>query len=552
MTNIKFFGLGGLDENGKNMYCLEINNDIFILEAGLKYPNESTQLGVEKIIPDFTYLQENKERVKAIFISHGHMDVMGALPELVKVVKAPIYCTAFTEFMLKRTFKKEKTKLPKCKIIGRNDDFKIGNTTFKTFGVTQSIPDSFGLAIQTDDGQVVYTSEFIFDYSPIMSFSDTDLGRIADIGKSGVLMMMSESVGASKIGHTAPKHELLPIIEDKFALEDRIIISVYNQNVYHIIEVIELAKKYNKKIYVYSDGLREIINELDKLGYYKVNKGLFITKDQFSNDLTNIVIIVGGIGQQVFNRMHNISNLDDDIVEINSNDIAIIASPAIPGTEKKATRMENDLFKEVKQVIHIKSKILAPMHASSEDLKMMMYLLKPKFIIPVKGEYRHLLANANLAMNMGYQEKNIILLDNGQFLELENKKIVSTKKNLKLNDLLIDGNKELDSQGMVLKDRGILSTDGVIVCGISLDINTKQIIGGPDVQSRGVIYLKEADYILKELNDIMKNTVQDMVAKNKYNNSDARFEARDKMIKYINKETGKRPMVLTTIIEIKR
>jgi ribonuclease J len=551
MENVKIFALGGLDENGKNMYVIEVEQDIFIFECGLKYPSTSSQLGVEKVIPDFSYLVKNKDRVKAIFITHGHVDVMGALTDLIKVVDADIYATPLTTFMIKNMFKDEKMKLPKIHNINRNSSFKIGNMDFKTFGVTQSIPDSYGIAMSTKFGDIVYTSEFIVDYDVYGNNSDFDIYNVVEIGKKGVLALLTESIGSMKKGYTSPNHKLLPYIESDFEDEKRIFITLYYQNVYHVMEVLDLAQKHNKKVYIKDAKLKELLNEIDKLGYYSINKNIFISDDEFNNDMTNIIIIIAGIGKKVVEHMHKIATGESSTFDLKESDTVILATPALPGTEKISTKMENDLYKEVDKVIKIGRKEVYSMHASMEDIKMMINLLKPKYFIPVKGEYRHLVANANIATDMGYKPNEIIILDNGQVAKFNNGHLVSTKENFDLNDNLIDGKSKLDDTGMVIRDREILSTDGVIIVGVVLDFYTKEIVGGPDVQSRGVIYLKDADYIVKEIGDIMTKTIVDSVANKSYTNMDARFNARDKMIKYINKETNKRPMVLTSIVEIR-
>ena len=551
MENVKIFGLGGLDENGKNMYVIEIDEDIFIIECGLKYPNESTQLGVEKVIPDFSYLVKNKDRVKGIFITHGHIDVMGALTNLIRVVDADIYATPLTTYMIKNMFKEEKMKLPMIHKIKRNSNFKIGNVNFKTFGVTQSIPDAYGIAISTKFGDIVYTSEFIVDYDVIGNNSDFDIYNVVEIGKEGVLALLTESIGTARKGYTSPNHRLQPLIESNFEEENRIFITLYYQNFYHVMEVLDLAQKYNKKVYIQDVKLKALLNEIDKLGYYSVNNSNFISDEEFNNDMTNIVVIISGIGKKVYEHMHKIANGESSTFDLKEQDTVILATPAIPGTEKIATKMENDLYKEVDKVVRIGRKEVYSMHASIEDIKMMLNLMKPKYFIPVKGEYRHLISNANIATNLGYKPNEIVILDNGQIAKFNNGHLISTKEHLELNDNLIDGKSKLDDTGMVIRDREIFSTDGVIIVGVALDFYTKEIVGGPDVQSRGVIYLKEADYIVKELGDIMSKTIEDAVANKTYNNMDARFNARDKMIKYINKETNKRPMVLTSIVEIR-
>ena len=277
---------------------------------------------------------------------------------------------------------------------------------------------------------------------------------------------------------------------------------------------------------------------------------LELPKSKFNNSIENLMIIVSGSGPQVFKLMHKIAMSEEELISLSPSDTVIIASPIVPGTEREAGRMENELYKEDVNVVTLDRKKVVSMHASIEDIKMLMYLLKPKYFIPIHGEYRHLVNNATVALDMGYYADKIVVLDNGQIATFRDGKLNNTANILKLEEILIDGNAHLDSSGLILKDRELLSTDGVMVIGIVLNFGTKEVIGGPDVQSRGLIYLKDADYIVKEVGNIMENTINAMVEANRYDNMGARNEAKEKMTKYILKETGKRPMILPVIVEI--
>lgn len=550
MDTVKIFALGGLDEDGKNMYCVEINNSIFVIEAGLKYP-DNEQLGIEMIIPDFKYLVENKERVKAIFISHGHDDVMAALPNLLKLINIPVYTAPLTALILERRFKADGVKNVNIHRIQRNSKFSIDGVKFQTFGVTQSIADGFGLAIETSSGYVVYTSEFIIDYDTKNEAFKTDITQFTDLSKKGVLALLAESVGSTREGHSAPHHRITGLIEPYFEeAEGRIILTMYHQNLYRIIEVIELANKYGRKILFYDDSLRDLLKDVEKLGYYHIPAGLELSKNKFSKDMENILVLISGNGSNIFKKVHKIATKEDELLEFKQSDTIIIASPAVPGTEREATKMENDLYKEGAKVCAVDAKRMFSMHAAIEDLKMMMYLLSPKYYIPVKGEYRQLVSNANIALDMGYTADKIVVLDNGQIATFENGHLSKSSDFIKLEDVLVDGKDNLDASGMVLRDRETLSTDGAIIVGVVVNHVTKEIIGGPDVQSRGVIYLKDADYIMKEVGNILEATINDAVRDKKYENMTCRMDARDRISKYIMKETGKRPMILPAIVEI--
>ncbi len=551
MSQVRIFALGGLDEDGKNMLVVEIDQAIFVIEAGLKYP-EVDQHGVNMIIPDFRYLIENKDRVKGIFITHGHDDVMAALPNLLKQVSLPVYTTPLTAMIIEEECKMARVPRPKIHRIKRGSSFKIDGIMIRTFGMTQSIADGFGLAIESQEGYVVYTSEFIVDYDIRNEAFSCDITQLAELGKKGVLALLTESVGAVRSGHTAPNHRITNEIEPYFedAKDERIIVTTYAQNMYRVIEIIELANKYKKKVFFYDEHLRDILRMAEKLGYYRIPVGLEITRSQFRQDLRNVVVIVSGSGAQVFKLMLKIALKEDPLLELCPEDTVIIASPIVPGTEREASNMENEIYKETIKVRSLDHRKIFSMHASVEDLKMMLYLFKPKYYIPMKGEYRHLIANANIAFDMGFQVNRILLLDNGQIASFEQGELKSTEEILPLEQVLVDGNDSLDVSGMVLRDREILATDGAIVVGVVVDFKTKEIIGGPDVQSRGVIYLKDADYIVKEIGNIIENTINEAVLEHRYENMAMRQEIKEKITKYVMKETGKRPMILPAIVEI--
>lgn len=551
MQKIRLMALGGLDEDGKNMYLVEIDGDIFVVDAGLKYPSESEQLGIEYIIPDFTYLIEHKNKVKGIFISHGHDDVMSAISHLVEQIDTDIYATALTAKLIEEEFKQHKIKNKHIHIIKRNDTITIGSQVIHTFPVMQSIADGVGFAFDTEYGPIVYTSEFIFDYDFSNKSFSMDINSLTALGQKDVLVLMNESTGANRKGYTAPKHRITSHVEHYFEdFESRIIITLYSQNLFRIMEVLELAAKYKRKVYFYNSDHIKLLRLVDNMGYYSIPKDVIITDNEFNNDMKDVVIVVSGPGNEVFKIMNNIAIGEENKIELHENDTAIIASPIVPGTEKDATAMENDLYRAGVRIVKLNAKEILSMHASIEDLKMMLYLIRPKYYLPIKGEYSDLINNADIAVEMGYTPNKIIILDNGQFADFENGRLVSTSDHIELEDTAIDSSNMSDVAGMVLKDRQKLSTDGAIICGVVLDFKTKKVIGGPDIQSRGVIYLKDADHILEEIGNILISTINKNVEENTYENMRVRMEARDLISRYVLRSTGKAPMILPAIVEI--
>jgi len=551
VQKVRLMALGGLDEDGKNCYVVEIDGDIFVIDAGLKYPSESEQLGIEYIIPDFTYLLEHKDRVKAVFITHGHDDVMSALGHLLLKLDVDVYATALTAKLLDEDFKQYKLKNKHINVIKREDTIKIGNHTIHSFPVMQSIADGIGLSFDTEYGAIVYSSEFIFDYDFLNKAFSMDINSLSEMGKNNVLCLMSESSGSSRLGYTAPKHRITDHIEHYFENnESRIIVTLYRQNLFRIMEVLELAKKYQKHVFFYDEEHVKLLKNVNDLGYYKIPTNVIISKDQFNNDMKDVVCVVSGSGNKVFKLMNNIAIGEDATIELTKDDTIVIASPVVPGTEKDATTMENDLYKAGVKIVKLNAKEILSMHASIEDLKMMLYLIRPKYYLPVKGEYSQLINNADIAVDMGYTPDKIVILDNGQFANFENGRLASTSDIIELNDTSIDGSDNTNVSGMVLRDREALSTDGAIIAGIVIDFNTKAVIGGPDVQSRGVIYLKDAENILNEIGNILINCISENVEAGTYDNMQVRMQAREEISRYVLKETGKKPMILPAIVEI--
>lgn len=550
MDQVRIFALGGLDENGKNMTVLEINDVIFVVEAGMKFP-ESDQLGVEFIIPDFQYLIDNKDRIGGIFITHAHDDVAAALPYLLKQIDAPVYTGNLTANIIHERLKKEGIKRSKIHRLKRVSRQKINGIEVRTFSMTHSFPDNFGIAFGSSQGYIVYTGEYIVDYDMLKDEYLCDLNELSEIGKKGVLCLMSESQAVERDGHSAPNHRITNLIEPVFERSNsRIIVSCYTDSLFRVMEIIDLAKKHQRKIYFHDKDLCDLLKHLEQVKYYQVPKEMELTDKTFHNDMEDVMVVISGSGKNLFRKLSNIANKEDAKISFRTSDNIIIASPVVSGTELDYNNMENNIYRERGKLITLDSKKALSMHPSSEDLKMMMYLFRPKYYIPVKGEYRHLYMNANLAMKVGYGADRILVLDNGQVAVFENKILTSVSERIELEDTLIDGKENWDVTGVVLKDREVLSTDGVMIVGVGVNFKNKEIINGPDVQTRGLIYLKDADYIIKEVGNMMEECIVAAVKEKRYDNLAVRAEARDKITKYLMKETGKRPMVLPVILEI--
>lgn len=547
---IRIFALGGLSEDGKNMTIIEVDDSIYILEAGIKFPEGKGSLGIEYIIQDFTYLIENQDRIAGIIITHGHDDVMGALPYLLKQIKTDVYTSPMAAKEISKLLKIERITGVKIHPIKRHDTKRIGTRKVVFFPVTHAYPGTFGVAIPTSQGYIVYSGEFIEDYDDLDDAYRGDFTTCSKLGNEGVLVLLQESKGAERNGHTSPNHRVSPRFSQVLEQYEghRIFISVYNQSVYRIQEILETCINYDRKMLFYTKELQQLVKNMQEMGL-EIPSHLIVDPKAFTNDMKDIVIIISGQGKPLFKTISNIANNEVDGFDFCQEDVIVIASPVIAGVENEFKNMENDIYKQEGTIIVLDKEVLS-MHPSKEDLKMMIFLTKPKYYIPIKGEYRLLHMNSQIALEMGYDPMHIILLDNGQVATFENQKLRSCGMELELHDTLIDGKENWDMAGVVLKDREVLSTDGVMILAIGLEAKTKKIINGPDVQTRGLIYLKDAEYITNDVAKIMEETIEEAVANKTYENLATRQEIREKVSKYLVKQTAKRPMVLPVILEI--
>lgn len=547
---IRIFMLGGQDEDGKNMMCIEIDGDIYVIEAGIKFPDPKESLGIEYVIQDISYLIEHKNRVVGVFITHGHDDVVSALPYLLAEVPSHVYTCPLAARQIQKKNRQMKVKGAHIHTVKRHDIRKIGGRKVVFFPITHAYPGTFGVAILTNQGYIVYSGEFIEDYDDLSDNYRGSLSALSKLGTEGVFVLLQESKGADRPGHTSPNHRLAPYFSQILEQNDhrRVFVSVYLQSIYRMQEVIKTCIKYHRKMLFFTEEQQEMMENLKAIGY-EVPEELIIDKKHFNNDLKDIVVIIAQQGPILFRTINNIINNEVKPFEFHEDDILCIASPIVPGAERVFSSMENDLYKEGGEMEILTSHTVS-MHPSIEDLKMMLFLLRPKYYIPVKGQYRLLYANAQLAMDMGYNPNNILILDNGQVAQFENGRLVSCRMEMELQETPIDGNKDWDMAGVVLKDREILSTDGVIILAVGIDAKTKKIINGPDVQTRGLIYLRDAEYITKDVAKIMEDTITADVEKKKYDNMETRGHIRDKVTKYLLKQTKKRPMILPVIMEI--
>lgn len=553
---VRIFALGGLDENGKNMYVVEINDDIFVLEAGMKYP-ESSMPGIDIIIPDYTYLIKNKDRVKAYIITHGHDDCMGSITYAYKDVPAPIYCSKVTSEMIKDTARRyrQNVKLD-FHIVETTSDVEIGGIQFRFFSTTHSVAQSMGVAINTSQGYVVYTGDYIIDCGAFKKFR-TDLKALAKIAENKVLCLLSESVASDKPDYASPNHKLTPLIKRQFEeFEGRVVVALYNQNLFGLQEVINLGVKNNKKIILLSKDLENLIDNIDikdLLDIPQNNRGTM--EDLKKEDQSDVLVIVTGQGERLFRILERIANeemSEEKGLLLGEKDLIIMAAPSVPGVEVIAVNVLDLLYRTGAKIVNISNKKISSMHAQEEDLKTIISMLQPKYYLPVKGYYKDLISNATLANNMqiGLNHNNIFVFDNGMVAKFVDGNFVAGEEMIQVGELMVDGLGIFDAGSVVINDRNKLADDGVIILGITIDSQTKEIVAGPDVQTRGLVFIKESDHLVKDIANLYVDVVKESFNNSKLDINEKRNVIRDKVSKYVKKETGKDPMVLSMVVEI--
>ena len=545
---IKVFALGGLDENGKNLYVVEVNDKIFVLDAGLKYPTEDL-LGVDAVIPDFTYLKENVSRVQGIFLSHGHEDHIGALPQLLSLINVPIYGTRLTMALVEDSLSENGLDFKNYKLykIRENNELFFGDIKVTFFKTTHSIPDSVAICIHTTDGVIVYTSDFTFDQSAKGRYQ-TNYARISEISKEGVLCLLSESINAEKSGHTSTGSSLTYELEEAFSrAEGRIICSLYSSDLHRIQLVIDLAIQNGRKIAIIGRKMQRIVDISVKLGYLRIPKSalmnLLYIDEKNDNNLSNLVVLATGNRYEPFNALIRMAKHQDRLIHIEKSDTVIVATAPIPGNEIKAARTLDLLYRTGASVVAINKNLLPSSHASSEDLKLMMNLLKPQYIMPVIGEYRNLVAHAKIAEKMGYNTENVILLDNGDVVEFQQGELVNHTEHIQIDQVLVDGLGVGDIGSVVLRDRQLMANDGIIVVIANLNKNTKEIVAGPQIVSKGFVYEKGNEELYAALDELVRNIIGQFVTEQYVNWQGLRQELRDKIGKLLFNKTKRKPII---------
>lgn len=549
MSKIKIFGLGGLNENGKNMYIVNVDDNIFVFDAGLKYPG-SNMLGVDYIIPNFDYLKENKKKVRGIFITHGHDGNMGALPDILnEMPDVPVYATKFTMNLIKKELEQRKIKATKLKEIRPHSKIDVANFSIFPIEVTHSIPEAVLYVLYTDDGAIVYATDFVFDSTMLGSYK-TDIGKLAYVGKQGVLCLLCESCYAYRTGHTSPSHRIYSKMWDILnGTDDRIIISLYPDHIYRLQEIFDAVSRTKRKIVIMGKKLQEAVDYSIDNNYLNVDKSIIGNLSNIKDK--DVVIIVADDKEKEVASLEKIINGYDKYIKLKAGDTVFISEPVYPGNEKIISKIIDDLSRLDVDAISLSMKKHVLHHASSEDLMQMINLMNPKYYMPVRGEYRYQYMNANVAELTGINKDNILLKLNGDVVEFDNGVLKDNNEHIKTDEILIDGNQSDDIGELVLKDRQLLSKNGIVIVSASLDKKTKKILVEPQIITRGFIYVKDNLDLIERTEELCKEVILDMVEPNKkVDFTGLKLRIRDVLSHYFEKETGSVPMIITVISEI--
>ena len=548
MSKINIFGLGGLNENGKNMYVIEVDGDIFVFEAGLQYADEHT-LGIDYFIPNIDYLKNNVNKIKGIFLTHGHDENVGAIVDIIEILdNVKIYASKFTCNIVKQELISYKKKTDNLIEIKENKAIEFGDIKIVPISLSHSIPDNFGYAVYTPDGVIFYASDFVFD-STMRGPYKTDLGRLAYIGRQNVLCLMTESLYAMRKAHTSPNHRIQGIVNETLTKhKGRIIFNVLNSHLYRIQELFNEVSKTDRKIVVMGKRLQNIVK-------YSIENNYLHIDSKFIGDLSNIndkdvVILNSNEREKPYYNMIKILDGYDKFIKVNKDDTIFLATPIYEGREKTFYKLLDKIAMTGATSIVLSPKKYLSHHASSEDLMMMIDLMNPKYYFPIKGEYSEQVANGELAENLGVPKENIILKENGDVATFENGNLVDNFEHIKTGVISIDGESSDDIGELVLKDREMLSNNGIIIISTTLDKKNKQILAGPEILTRGFVYVRDSLELINNIKDICLSVIKDNTYNNYVDYNKIKNTIRDNLSKYLFEQTGSKPMIITVLQEI--
>ena len=549
-NKVQIIPLGGLGEIGKNMTVFRYGDDMILIDAGLMFP-EDDMLGIDLVIPDISYLIENQDKLKGIFLTHGHEDHIGALPYVMKQIDCPVYGTALTLGILQGRLKENGVSSENCRTIKPGDKITAGAFKLDFIRVNHSIPDAVAIAINTPIGTIIHTGDFKIDHTPVDG-QVTEFNKFAEYGDRGVLALLADSTNAERPGFTPSERMVGKTFDDEFRYaKNRIIVATFSSNVHRIQQVIDAAMKYDRKVAVIGRSMVNVVSIAKELGYLKAPEGEIIDIDETSNYTPDkVVIITTGSQGEPMSALTRMAMNDHKKVDIMPGDTVIISATPIPGNEKLVSRTIDQLYKLGADVIYEKSNgVHVSGHASQEEIKLVHNLVRPKFFIPVHGEFRHLIKHANIAKSLGMPKENIVIAENGSVIELT-KNSIGINGKVQAGKVLVDGLGVGDVGNIVLRDRRQLSQDGIMIVVVTIDKETCHVVSGPDIVSRGFVYVREAEGLMDEARDKVQLALEKCEENGISEWSAIKSTVRDSLGRFLYERTRRRPMILPIIMEI--
>ena len=548
---LKIIPLGGLQEIGKNITVFEYGDDIVIVDCGLAFP-EDDMLGIDLVIPDFTYLEKKQDKIRGLVITHGHEDHIGAIPYLLQKINVPIYATKLTAGLISHKLEEHKLlKSTKLKIVNQGQTITLGKIRVEFIRSCHSIPDAVALAIHTPAGTVVHTGDFKIDYTPIDD-ERMDFGRLAELGNKGVLALMSDSTNSERKGYTMSESTVGEVFDKLFFnCTKRIVVATFASNVHRVQQIVNSAVANNRKIAVCGRSMINMISTAMELGYINVPENVFIDIDMIKNYTDEqLVIITTGSQGETMSALTRMAAGEHKKVTITSNDLVIISANPIPGNEKYVAKVIDDLMKIGAEVVYSSLEAIhVSGHACQEEQKLMLSLVRPKYFIPVHGEYRQLIAHSETAKKVGIKPENIFLTTNGRILELNEDEAALTGT-VPFGKVMVDGLGVGDVGNIVLRDRQHLSQDGLIIVVMSMDSATGEIVAGPDVISRGFVYVRESENLMEDVKKMLREEVRKLEEHGVRDWSTIKSRLKDSLRDYIFAKTKRNPMILPIIMEV--
>ena len=550
-SNLKIIALGGLDEIGKNITVFEYEDEIVLVDCGLEFP-EDDMLGVDLVIPDVTYLIKNKDKIKGLVITHGHEDHIGAIPYVLKQVNMPIYATRLTVKLIEHKLEEHHIRNQvKVNVVNQGETVNFGKMQVEFIRSSHSIPDAVMLAIHTPVGTVIHTGDFKVDYTPIDG-QEMDLGRIAEIGNRGVLALLSDSTNSERKGFTMSEKSIGPVFDNLFeGCKKRIVVATFASNVHRVQQIVNSAVKFGRKIAVSGRSMINMIEAARELNYIDAPDDLFIDIDMIKNYTDDqLVIITTGSQGETMSALTRMANGEHKKVTITGNDLVIISANPIPGNEKSVSKVIDQLMKIGAEVVYSAlADVHVSGHACQEEQKLIMALVRPKYFLPIHGEYRQLMAHRDTAIEMGIPKDNIFITGNGRVLELNENEAKYTGT-VPSGRVMVDGLGVGDVGSIVLRDRQHLSQDGLIVIVMTMDNQTGEIVAGPDVISRGFVYVRESENLMDDVKSFIREEIRDLENKHIRDWSTIKSTLKDDVRDFVFDRTKRNPMILPIIMEM--